>query len=139
MAGIRLSFLEWMAHGVPSALLLVLPAWGILLAFFPPEIKRLQVSNEDLRRDLEDMPPMNREEGITLAVFVLTVLVWVFTPLVEGLFGMKIEISFPALLAACLFFLPGMSRRKWKEIEAEVDCARSNAAGRLAGVLCWTP
>jgi sodium-dependent dicarboxylate transporter 2/3/5 len=44
-----------------------------------------------------------------------------------------------ALLAACLFFLPGMSRRKWKEIEAEVDCARSNAAGRLAGVLRGTP
>lgn len=123
MAGIHLSFLDWMAYGVPSALLMVLPAWAILLAFFPPEINRLKVSKEDLRRELQDMPPMNREEGITLAIFVLTVLVWVFTPLLQGPLGMVIEISLPALLAACLFFLPGMSRTKWKEIEAEVDWA----------------
>jgi len=73
MAGIHLSFLDWMAYGVPSALLMVLPAWAILLAFFPPEINRLKVSKEDLRRELQDMPPMNREEGITLAVCLLKV------------------------------------------------------------------
>ncbi|MDP3176472.1 MAG: anion permease, partial [Spirochaetaceae bacterium] len=68
-----------------------------------------------------DMPPMNREERITLVVFILTVLVWVLTPVIQGPLGMVIEISFPVLLAACLFFLPGMSRTKWKEIEGEVD------------------
>ena len=123
MAGIELSFLDWMAYGVPAALLLVPPAWGILLGFFPPEIKRLKVSREELRRELRDMPPMNREERITLVVFLLTVLVWVFTPLIQRPLGMVIEISFPALLAACLFFLPGVSRTTWKEIEGEVDWA----------------
>jgi len=123
MAGIELSFLDWMAYGVPAALLLVPPAWGILLGFFPPEIKRLKVSREELRRELRDMPPMNREERITLVVFLLTVLVWVFSPLIQRPLGMVIEISFPALLAACLFFLPGMSRTTWKEIEGEVDWA----------------
>lgn len=123
MAGINLSFLDWMAYGVPSALLLVPPAWAILLAFFTPEIKRLKISEEELRRQFEDMPPMSREEGITLVVFVLTVLAWIFTPLLQAPLGMVIEISFPALLAACLFFLPGMSRTKWKEIETEVDWA----------------
>jgi sodium-dependent dicarboxylate transporter 2/3/5 len=112
-----------MAYGVPAALLLVLPAWAILLAFFPPEIKRLKISKEDLRREHEDMPPMNREERITLVIFVLTILVWVCTPLLQAPLGMVIEISFPALLAACLFFLPGMSRTKWKDVESEVDWA----------------
>ncbi len=123
MAGINLSFLDWMAYGVPASLLLVAPAWGILLLFFPPEMKKLKVSKEELKRELKDMAPMNREERMTLVVFVLTVLVWVFTPLLQGPLGMAIEISFPALLAACLFFLPGMSRTKWKEIEGEVDWA----------------
>ncbi|MBL8968584.1 MAG: DASS family sodium-coupled anion symporter [Spirochaetaceae bacterium] len=123
MAGINLSFLDWMAYGVPASLLLLAPAWGILLLFFPPEMKRLKVSKEELKRELKDMAPMNREEVITLVVFILTVLVWVFTPLLQGPLGMVIEISFPALLAACLFFLPGMSRTKWKEIEGEVDWA----------------
>ncbi len=123
MAGIELSFLDWMIYGVPSALLLVVPAWGVLLVFFPPEMRHLKISKEQLKAELADMPAMNREEKITLVVFVLTVLTWIFTPLVQGPLGMTIEISFPVLVAVVLFFLPGMSRTKWKEIEQEVDWA----------------
>jgi sodium-dependent dicarboxylate transporter 2/3/5 len=112
-----------MAYGIPSALLLVAPTWGILLLFFPPEMKKLKVSKEDLKAELRNMPSMNREEKITLAIFSLTVLIWVFTPFLQNLLGMKIEISLPALLAATLFFLPGMSKTKWKLIEAEIDWA----------------
>ncbi|NLJ45949.1 MAG: anion:sodium symporter, partial [Treponema sp.] len=113
----------WMAYGIPSALLILGPAWGILLAFFPPEMRNLKVSKEKLREELRDMPPMGREEKLTLAVFVLTVLVWILTPVIQKPIGMVIEISLPALLAACLFFLPGMSRTKWKEVEGDVDWA----------------
>ena len=38
MAGIDVSFLDWMAYGVPSAALLILPVWGALLLFFKPEM-----------------------------------------------------------------------------------------------------
>jgi sodium-dependent dicarboxylate transporter 2/3/5 len=86
-------------------------------------MKKLKVTKEALTAELKAMPPMNREERLTLIVFILTVLVWVFTPLIQGPIGMTIEISFPVLVAACLFFLPGMSRTKWKEIETEVDWA----------------
>ncbi len=123
MAGINLSFLDWMVYGVPSSLLLLAPAWGVLLLFFPPEMKKLKISREQLKAELKNMPSMNREERITLVIFLLTVLVWVFTPLIQGPLGMTIEISFPALIASALFFLPGMSRTKWKEIESEVDWA----------------
>ncbi|HOZ72552.1 MAG TPA: DASS family sodium-coupled anion symporter [Spirochaetales bacterium] len=123
MAGIRLSFLDWMAYGVPSAILILPVAWATLLLFFPPEMKRLKVSRQQLKADLKAMPPMNREEKITLFVFAFTVLVWIATPLLEGPLGMVIEISMPALLAACLFFMPGMSKARWKEIEGEIDWA----------------
>jgi len=123
MAGIRLSFLDWMVYGVPSALLILPVAWITLMLFFPPEMKRLKVSKEQLRAELRAMPRMNREEIITLAVFVFTIAVWVATPLLEGPLGMVIEISLPALLAACLFFMPGMSKAKWKDIEGEIDWA----------------
>lgn len=123
MAGIRLSFLDWMVYGVPSALLILPVAWGVLLLFFPPEMARLKVSKAELKAQLKAMPPMNREEKITLFVFAFTVVTWVATPLIEGPLGMAIEISMPALLAACLFFMPGMSKAKWKEIESEIDWA----------------
>jgi sodium-dependent dicarboxylate transporter 2/3/5 len=123
MAGIRLSFLDWMVYGVPSAILILPVAWGVLLLFFPPEMKHLKVSRAELKDQLKAMPPMNREEKITLFVFALTVITWVATPLIEGPIGMVIEISMPALLAACLFFMPGMSKARWKEIEGEIDWA----------------
>ena len=86
-------------------------------------MKHLKVSKAQLKAELKAMPPMNREEKITLFVFALTVLIWITTPLIEGPLGMVIEISMPALLAACLFFMPGMSMAKWKEIEGEIDWA----------------
>ncbi|HSV56840.1 MAG TPA: DASS family sodium-coupled anion symporter [Magnetospirillaceae bacterium] len=121
MADIHLSFLDWMAYGLPSAVLLILPAWGVLLAFFPPEIRTLKASRERLREELRSMPPMGREERMTLAVFVLTVLFWIFTPFLQRILGFAVEVSFPALLAACLFFLPGMSGIGWREIEEDID------------------
>lgn len=123
MAGIRLSFLDWMSYGVPAAILILPAAWFVLLLFFPPEMKHLKVSKEQLKAELKAMPPMNREEKITLVVFALTILIWICSPLLEGALGMAIEISMPALLAACLFFLPGMSKEKWKGIETEIDWA----------------
>lgn len=121
MADIHLTFVDWMVYGVPSALLILPVAWAVLLLFFPPEMKQLKVTKEQLKAELKAMPPMNHEEKITLFVFAFTVACWILTPLIEGPIGMVIEISLPALLAACLFFLPGMSKTKWKDIEREVD------------------
>ncbi len=123
MAGIKLSFLDWMLYGVPSALLIMPVAWLVLMLFFPPEMKHLKVSKQQLKANLKSMPPMNKEEAITLAIFAFTVIVWIVTPLLERPLGMVIEISLPAILAACLFFMPGMSKAKWKDIEGEIDWA----------------
>jgi len=123
MAGIHLTFLDWMGFGVPAALLLLLPSWGVLLLFFPPEMKRLKVSREELRRQLSAMPPMGREEWLTLVVFLLTVAAWIASPFLERPLGMVVEISLPALIAMCVFFLPLASGAKWKDIEGEVDWA----------------
>ncbi len=121
MAGVDLNFIGWMKFGVPSALLLVLPVWGVLLLFFPPEIKKLKKTKEELRAEFNNMPPMSREEKITLSIFLLTVLLWIFSPLLENLLGISIPISMPVLLTASLFFIPGLSTIPWKVVEKEVN------------------
>jgi len=123
MAGIKLSFVDWMIYGVPSALLILPFAWLVLLLFFPPEMKHLKITREALKQELKNMPPMSSEEKITLFLFLLTVALWLFTPLLEKVIGMTIAISMPVLLTACLFFLPGMSKTRWKDIESEIDWA----------------
>jgi len=123
MAGIRLTFTDWMWFGVPSAILMVLPAWWVLLFFFPPEMKHLKISKEELKQELSQMPAMDREEKITILVFLLTVTIWILSPLLETILKMPIPISLPILVTLCLFFLPSSSGIKWKEIEKEIDWA----------------
>ena len=121
MAGIDVSFLGWMTYGVPAAILLLLPAWGLLLLFFKPEMSHLKKSKEDLREEYTKLPSMSREEKVTLTIFLLTVFLWLSTPLWEKLLGISIPISMPVLLTACLFFFPGISTIPWKTVEKEVS------------------
>ena len=121
MAGLDLTFVGWMTYGVPAGLLILFPTWGILLLFFRPEMKRLAKSKEDLKADYDQLPPMSREEKVTLVIFVLTVFLWLTTPLYERWLGISIPISMPVLLTAALFFFPGVGRIPWKQVEEEIS------------------
>jgi sodium-dependent dicarboxylate transporter 2/3/5 len=121
MAGVDVTFLDWMTYGVPAALLLVLPAWGILMLFFRPEMRTLKKSRHELEEEYRALPRMDREEILTLVVFTLTVFIWLTIPWWERWLGITIPISLPVLFTACLFFFPGMSRIRWEKIEKEVS------------------
>ncbi len=121
MAGVDLTFTGWMVYGVPAALLLLIPAWLVLLLFFKPEMKHLKKTREELQKEFDRLPPMDRSEKTTLVIFLLTVVLWLVTPLLERLLGIGIPISMPVLLTACLFFIPGINTVSWKDIEREVS------------------
>jgi len=121
MAGVDITFAGWMVYGVPAAILLLIPAWLVLLLFFKPEMKHLKKTKAELREEFEQLPSMGREEKTTLVIFLLTVILWLTTPLFERWIGISIPISMPVLLTACLFFIPGVSTISWKEIEREVS------------------
>jgi len=121
MLGIELSFTDWMVYGIPCMLALILPAWGILLLFFKPEIKTLGKSSEDLKRDYLALPPLSRDEKSTLAIFLLTVLLWLTGKPLGRLLGMSIPTSLPAILGGCLFFLPGVSSVTWDEVQKDIS------------------
>ena len=121
MAGVELTFLGWMAYGVPAGILILIPTWLVLLACFRPEIRRLTKSRQELRIEYKALPPMSREERVTMIVFLLTVLLWLTTPVWETVLGIGIPISMPVLLTATLLFFPGVGRRSWKTVEAEIS------------------
>lgn len=120
MTGVEITFLEWMCYGVPAALVLIPPAWLVLMAFFRPEIKQLSKTREDLRREFRQLPPPGREEKITLGVFLVTVALWLGSDWLAGLLGIEIPTALPAIIGGCLFFLPGLTRIPWKAIQQDV-------------------
>lgn len=121
MAGVDLTFLGWMAYGVPAGVLILFPTWLVLMLFFKPEISHLKKSREELREEYRRLPKMEREEQVTLAVFLLTVTLWLSTPVWEALLGIRIPISMPVLLTAAIFFFPGVGTTAWKTVEEEIS------------------
>lgn len=121
MAGIEVNFIDWMIFGVPSALMLILPSWAILMLMFKPEMKKLSRTRQELRDEFKSMKAMDREEKITIGIFLLTVVLWLISPLLEEWLDMSIPISMPVLLTSALFFFPGVSKIKWKEVEPEIS------------------
>jgi len=121
MAGVDVSFIGWMTYGLPASLLLLVPGWAILMIFYKPEMKYLKKTKEELKDDYRNLPVFSRDEKVTLIIFLLTVVLWLTTPVFESLLGISIPISMPVLLTSCLFFMPGIKTIPWKTIEKEVS------------------
>ncbi|NOY09244.1 MAG: DASS family sodium-coupled anion symporter [Spirochaetes bacterium] len=121
MANINVNFIGWMKYGVPASILLLLPTWGILLLFFKPEMKYLKKSGKDLKEEFKKLPPLSREEKVTLIIFITTVFLWLTTPLFEKMLKISIPISMPVLITTSIFFFPKVSTIPWKKIETEIS------------------
>ncbi|MDA3810470.1 MAG: DASS family sodium-coupled anion symporter, partial [Spirochaetaceae bacterium] len=121
MAGVDLSFTQWMKYGIPAVILLLPIGWGLLLLMFKPEMKHLKKTKEELRHEYDNYPPMSREEKLTLVIFLLTVILWLTSGLIGKLLGISIPVSMPVFLTATLFFFPGVTGLNWKEIEEDIS------------------
>jgi solute carrier family 13 (sodium-dependent dicarboxylate transporter), member 2/3/5 len=121
MAGIEITFAQWMLYGVPAALLMVPAAWTVLMLFFKPEMKHLAKTKKEMQAEYRALPRMNRTEIVTLILFLLTVLLWLTSPLLERWLGIVIPISMPVLFTSCLFFIPKLGGIHWKKIEPEIS------------------
>jgi sodium-dependent dicarboxylate transporter 2/3/5 len=69
--GIQITFTSWMYYALPFTLLLLPLAWLVLITMFPSGDKPLLVRHAD--------PHTSRPQRLVLAVFALTVLLWLTT------------------------------------------------------------
>ena len=76
--GQQIDFVQWMAVGAPAALALILIAWRILLRLYPASILEVQLEVDSM--DEPELPGL-RERVIVAAVSLLTVGMWLTTPL----------------------------------------------------------
>jgi sodium-dependent dicarboxylate transporter 2/3/5 len=121
MAGVDITFPLWMLYGVPASLLLIIPGWLILLVFFPPEIPTLTKNRDELRREHREHPALSRDEVVTVVIFLLTIVLWIASPALEGLIGIPVPITMAVLLTSSLLFLPGLTSVSWREVEEDIS------------------
>ena len=112
-AEVGLSFTEWMELGLPISLILMPIAILVLYTMTKP----------DLSHKFElDHQPVEWTNGkmITLAIFLLTVTLWIFSKPINAMLGGFAK--FDTLVAIGAILLLGVSRAvEWKDIEKTTD------------------
>jgi len=112
-AEVGLSFTEWMKFGVPISLVLMPIAILVLYTMTKPDLSH----TFDL-----DHKPVEWTNGkmITLAIFLLTVTLWIFSKPINAMLGGFAK--FDTLVAIGAILLLGASRAvEWKDIEKTTD------------------
>jgi len=99
----EISFFQWMKFGIPFSLLLLFITFWIL-SYPIKKITPRKIATEEWIQ--HDVSPMNRPQKLTLAIFILTALLWVFQQPISSLLGPWFNDTFIALLAAIVLFIP---------------------------------
>ena len=117
-AGVEVRFMDWLAIGFPSALLLIPVAWLVLILCFPFKNEQRQaISIPEQKHE-----PFSSQQWAVLTILSMAILGWVLGPLV----GSNSPANFwrypqwVGLLAGALCFLPGLGILKWQDAERGV-------------------
>ena len=119
-SNLHLTFADWLWYGLPIMIILLPLMIGTLYIIFKP---KLHINFEQSFESIE----MNSVRVLTLVIFVVIALIWVFSgqinPLISGLLGLQKNIasfdSVVALLAAIVICSTGIA--SWKQIQESTD------------------
>ena len=119
-SNLHLTFADWLWYGLPIMIILLPLMIGTLYIIFKP---KLHINFEQSFESIE----MNSVRVLTLVIFVVIALTWVFSgqinPLISGLLGLQKNIasfdSVVALLAAIVICSTGIA--SWKQIQESTD------------------
>jgi sodium-dependent dicarboxylate transporter 2/3/5 len=132
--GKRIGFLEWMAFGLPLAVVLLVVIFGIVLLLFRPTVRTVPGQTEMMRSRRDTLGPWTTGQRTSLLAFVVAVILWIAPGAASLVFGQEHAIAttlndrlpegVAALLAASLLFmLPADWRHRepvlpWEEAAA---------------------
>lgn len=117
---LKLTFSDWLWYGLPITIILMPLMIGTLYVIFKPKL------NVKFVQQFEKIE-FNRDRAITLAIFFLVALAWIFSsklnPLLSSLLGLEKNIasfdSVVALFAAVLVAVFGIA--SWKQIQDNTE------------------
>ena len=123
LAGLSISFGQWMLLGVPAAVLMIPMGWWLLLRIFPAEIDTLPYEPGEIDSKLAALGPLRPVERKTLAIFGLTITAWLLTPWLADLTDGRVDppIQAVALAGGLTLFLPTIRVMTWKEAQDNMD------------------
>lgn len=120
--GEGISFIAWMALGIPMiAILLPLSAW-VLIRFFPPEIDNIG-DIDDIHEERRQMGRMTSQEVKLSSITAIMVVLWILSswPSIYPDFLTPLANLFLIGIAgSILMFLPGVNLFTWKDVQPHI-------------------
>lgn len=118
---LNLSFAEWMKMGIPMVLVLLPITLAVIYFVFKPDL------NHKFEQQATQQIKMNTDRWITLSIFLLTALCWIFSneinPIVANLVGYEGKFTnFDTFISLSAFILICVSQvSRWKDLQHNVD------------------
>ena len=105
--GETISFAQWLVIGVPLAVVFVPMTWLLLTrVLYPIRIKRIEGGRELIAREHAQLGPMKPGEWVTLIVFLLAAIAWIFRTIIERLIPGVSDPGIAMIAAMLLFVIP---------------------------------
>ena len=111
---VRVSFVEWMAIGVPMAVGLVPVACWAILRSYPPEVATIGDAGE-IARERAALGSMSLQEKKAASLLSIMMVLWISGSWIEVL-----DVLTVGLGGAIVMFLPGIRLLTWKQAERAV-------------------
>ena len=114
LAGVQLTFLDWMVRAIPLVIVLIPLAWILLQKVYPLEIKKVEGGLEAVNKELKEMGPINKKEKKVMFLFATAIILWLmdsFVPLPSD------WIYIVAVFLTLLILTPKIGFMKWKEAQ----------------------
>lgn len=103
---IEISFLKWMVIGVPFSTVMIWISYMVLVKLmFPNKQLKFTASKEVIELELKKLGPMGGKEKMVLAIFGVTVFLWIFRTVINGIFlDLKLNDTIISMMGAIAMF-----------------------------------
>jgi solute carrier family 13 (sodium-dependent dicarboxylate transporter), member 2/3/5 len=111
---VQVSFLQWMAIGIPMVIVLTPLAWWVLVTCYPPEVPTLG-SAAELREERLGLGALTAPEKKVLVLLAAMVVLWVMSSWIRA-----IDTTMVSIGGAVAMFLPGMNLLTWPRAQRTI-------------------
>ncbi|MFS4494478.1 SLC13 family permease [Maribacter sp. 2308TA10-17] len=120
---IEISFLKWMVIGLPFSIIMITIIYLVMVkVMFPNKQLKFAASKDVINDELKKLGPMSGKEKMVLAIFGVTVFLWIFRTVINGLLpDLKLNDTIISMLGAIAMFAVPYNLKKgdfiinWKD------------------------
>ena len=111
---VEVSFVQWMAIGMPMVVILTPIAWWVLVQWFKPELSSIGDA-EEMRAEQRALGPWSRSEKKVVALLGLMIVLWIASSWFP-----VIDTTVVAIGGAVLMFAPGINLLTWPNAQRTI-------------------